>query len=64
MSAKRDVDQLVKQVKKLGHDVEATGSGHWKVFAPGGVVFISATPRGPKALHAARGDLRRNGVTL
>ncbi len=65
MSHKRDIDQLVKRVRETGTRVEKSGrAAHWKVFAPGGMVFISQTPGSPRCIQAAISDLRRNGVQV
>ncbi len=64
ISGKRDMEQLVKRVRRLGHEVEISRGCHYKVFAPDGIVFISYTPGDRRALAEAVSDLRRNGVNV
>lgn len=65
MSYKRDMEQLVGRVKKTGARVEQSKrSGHYKVWCPEGLVFLSLTPSAPRAVASALADLRRNGLEL
>jgi Flp pilus assembly CpaE family ATPase len=54
--------RLIRVLNKLGVRTELTPGGHVKVYAPLGVVFMSATPSDRRAEQNARSDLRRYGV--
>lgn len=60
----KEIRKLLRKLERAGVKVEkSSGSSHYKVYAPKGIVIISSSPRNSKAvLQNIRRDLRRNGV--
>lgn len=60
-----DMMKLVKVAKKRGCSVERTGSGHWKITTPSGVVLVTSfSPSNPGAYRDVIRALRKAGVSL
>lgn len=57
----KDVQQLLKRVRRQGFHVRFGGTGHYRVTSPGGrTISLAATPRaGRRSLANARASLRR-----
>lgn len=65
MGSTKDMDQLVKRLKKLNVPVRSSNSSHWIVECPnGGTVVISRTPSSWRTLRNTKADLQRNGIRL
>lgn len=65
MSADNRQRELVRRCRKLGFRAEITGGGHWKVYAPLGLVFMPVSPS--ESQHGWKKDrnrLRRMGIPL
>lgn len=58
---RREVDQLIRTLRRLGCSVCLSRSGHYKVRLGGGMVVLSSTPSGQRwrrtALHEIRKEL-------
>lgn len=60
MTARKDVDQYVKQVKKRGWVVDQTRRGHLRFrHARHGVVFHSGTPGDYRGLLNLKAQIKR-----
>jgi hypothetical protein len=61
--ADKDVEKLVRRLRRAGWTVERTGKNYRLVFAPYGsfVVRIPSTPSSPRTIHRIRAILRRAG---
>jgi len=60
----KDVQQLLRRLRRQGFRVRFGGTGHYRVISPGGAaVTLSATPRS-RSLAKVRADLRRIGADL
>lgn len=57
-----EVRTLLDAARAAGARVRRTRSGHWQVFAPGGIVIVPSTPSDWRGLRNARAELRRAGV--
>lgn len=66
MSHKRNKQhlQFIEQVRKLGHEVNLTNGGHYRIETPQGPVFTGASPSDHRAWKKLRSDLRRRGVKV
>lgn len=65
MSAKRDMDQVVKLAKKRGCKVSRTKNNHWRIELPTGeLVFAGSTPSDNRSVKNAKADLRRRGIAV
>ena len=66
MSSQRaDMMKLVKKASKLGCTVERTGSGHWRITTPEGVVIPAPfSPSKPGTCTRIRRELQKAGVRL
>ncbi len=65
MSLKRDMQDLVAEVRAAGWTVTYTGAGHWRCQGPaGGLVFCASTPTDSRAVRNARTQLRKAGLDL
>lgn len=64
--SRKDVQELLDDVRRQGFDVRLGGTGHWIVTSPTGeVVSVSATPSsGRRVLANTRAALRRAGANL
>jgi hypothetical protein len=65
--SRKDIQQLLDDVRKQSFAVRMGGSGHWVVTAPDGrTVSVSATPAGGRgrSLTNAKARLRRIGARL
>ena len=62
MSARRDIDDLVRWLREHGYRIEKTGKGHYKVFAPNRVVIMPSSPSDWRSVKNTVSDLRRAGV--
>jgi 2'-5' RNA ligase len=61
----KDVQQLLRRVRRQGFRVRFGGSGHYRVSRHGRAVTLAATPRGGRrSLANARAALRRIGADL
>lgn len=65
MSAKKEVQQTIRKLRKQGWRVEMTKGGHYKCFPPDGGPYwiMGSTPRGDGHRHA-RNELKRMGAKL
>ncbi|CAB4203540.1 hypothetical protein UFOVP1382_153 [uncultured Caudovirales phage] len=63
-SKQREVDALVKQIRRLGFTVDKTGAGHWRVASPSGPIFMPSTPSDWRAVKNMRAALRRAGIAI
>jgi hypothetical protein len=61
-SARREVDQLIRELRSAGFSVKRTGSGHWMVrpAAGEGCVVLAFSPKIAN-LHKTRARLRSIG---
>lgn len=63
---KREVRDLIKELGKLGYDVEPTGdNGHWKVMRDG--EYMHTLPNSPgdsRTMRNVRQSLRRRGILV
>ena len=65
MSNKKELNDLMKIVLRLGWSVSMTKNNHYKWVAPDGQFFYtSSTPSDKRALERIRKDLRRCGVII
>lgn len=65
MSHRRDMEQMVKKVKKQGWTVERRPCGHLWLVAPSGErVNAPSTPSDHRSLLNVRAILRRKGAVL
>lgn len=64
MSSSKDFRQLLDKVRGQGFTVRLCGSGHWVVTSRRGVVSVSSTPSGGRALANTRAALRRIGARV
>ena len=62
--SRRDAQELVRDLRDLGVQVEVTGGGHYRVSTPQGPVYLPATPSCGRATRNARSELRRHGVPV
>ena len=62
--SRRDAQELVREIRDLGVEVELTGGGHYRVSTPQGSVFLPSTPSCMRAIRNARSELRRHGVPV
>jgi hypothetical protein len=62
----KDVQQMLRRIRRQGFAVRISGSGHYLCTTPDGArrASIPATPRGGRALTGIRGTLRRLGADL
>lgn len=60
----KDFRQLLDKVRAQGFTVRLCGSGHWVVTSRRGVVSVSSTPSGGRALANTRAALRRIGAQV
>jgi len=64
MSMKKDLDQLIKELRKQGWTIEPTKKCHYKWTAPSGKFFFtSSTPSDTRAFHRIKSDIRKASVT-
>jgi hypothetical protein len=63
---KREVSELIKELRKLGYDIEPTGNnGHWKVRFEG--IYMATLPNSPsdkRTMINVRQLLRRIGIPV
>lgn len=65
MSARKDIRQLVRRLRSQGWTAVQAKSGHWRLTNPAGrSMTCSVTPKGNRALTAARLDARRLGADV
>lgn len=60
----KDLRQLLNKVRDQGFTVRSTGSGHFLVRGRRGVVSVSATPSGGRAVANTKAALKRIGAVL
>lgn len=63
----KDVQQLLRRIRRQGFHVRIGGGGHYRITAPndGRTITVAATPRaGRRSLANARAALRRIGARL
>lgn len=60
----KDIRALLDKVREQGFTVRATGSGHFLVTGRRGVVSVSSTPGGGRAVANTRAALRRIGARV
>jgi hypothetical protein len=63
-SAPRDVKALLRRLDDLEIEYTLSGAGHYKVFAPGGVVFMPSTPSEYRSIRNTAAQLRRHGCQI
>jgi hypothetical protein len=65
MSNKKELNDLMRIVVRLGWVITPTKNCHYKWVAPDGQFFYtSSTPSDTRALERIRKDLRRCGVVI
>lgn len=66
MSLTKESKQLRSRLRKMGLDVEKTGSGHWTVRDADGrrLATFPDSPGSPSFRRNVISDLRRNGVKV
>lgn len=65
MSAKKDITQMLRKLRKQGWDAVMARNGHWRLTNPTGEwMTCSATPRSNVAYQKARADARALGAEL
>ncbi|MDQ0831950.1 hypothetical protein QF032_003794 [Streptomyces achromogenes] len=64
MSGSKDMGALLDKVREQGFRVRLCGSGHYVVAGRRGVVSVSKTPSGGRAVANTRAALRRIGAVL
>ena len=61
---KREMQRLIKLLKRNGYTVVPTKNGHYKVTGQGcGIVFLSGSPSNPRAVRMAMADLSATGIS-
>jgi hypothetical protein len=60
----KDIRDLLAKVREQGFTVRSTGSGHFLVTGRRGVVSVSSTPGGGRAVANTRAALRRIGAQV
>ena len=61
----KDVEALIRAVKRQGFTVRLTGANHYQCTAPDGQwTSVPQTPRGGKSIATVRAKLRRIGAQL
>ena len=62
----KDVQQLLRRVRRQGFAVRVGGTGHYRVTSPAGrTITVAATPRaGRRSIANMRAALKRNGARL
>lgn len=60
----KDVQQLLKRLRRQGFRVWFGGSGHYRVSRGPHTITLAATPSGRRSLANARAQLRRIGARL
>ncbi|GKQ37191.1 hypothetical protein [Streptomyces sp. A012304] len=60
----KDLRDLLDKARSQGFTVRLCGSGHYVVAGRRGVVSVSKTPGGARAVANTRAALRRIGVDL
>lgn len=60
-SRRREMEQLVREMRKAGWKVEKTRSGHWKFMPPGGKggIYAPSTPGDARSLDNTKAELKR-----
>jgi len=67
VSGKKDISQLVEQLKGQGwRVVKSPSNSHYKCFAPGGdgIVFLPLTPSDWRSIANCRASLRKFGAKI
>ncbi len=65
MSNKQDLKPILRELNRRGYRVEKSPrNSHWRVYAPGGIVFFSSSPSDWRAVRNIRADLKRYGIDL
>lgn len=62
--SKRDMQQLLRRLRRAGYAVEKRSTGHVCVNTPGGPVFGAATPSDWRAFRNFIADLKKRGVPV
>jgi hypothetical protein len=62
----KDVQHMIRAIKRQGFHVRISGSGHYLCTTPDGLrrASVPSTPRGGRAVTGIRSALRRLGAEL
>lgn len=63
-STNKEMAWLLRRLRELGIRVEKTKGNHFKVYAPGGLYFMSSTPSDHRAFKNNLSYLRKLGVDV
>jgi biotin operon repressor len=55
--SRKDMKPLLKKLRQQGFEVTVTGSNHYKVRGPKGVVFLPSSPSDHRSLRNCRKQL-------
>lgn len=63
MTPRKDMEAVIREARQQDWRVERTRGGHWRLYSPDGrgIVHVSGTPRGPRAVVKAVAALRAYG---
>jgi hypothetical protein len=62
MSARKEVQQLIKKARLQGWVIVLTNGGHYKWTNPGGEFFFSpSSPSDPRSINNMESDLKARG---
>lgn len=61
----REIDSLVKELRKQGWTCTKTKRSHWRLASPtGGLTFCPSTPSDHRSIANTRADVRRLGAAV
>ncbi len=63
MSSKKEMEDLVRKLRKLGYQVEDAGR-RYKVRCPNGLYVLAKTPSASNSVKKSISGLRRMGVKI